>query len=149
MLHQHENCEKQDLFDQKYDAAEVKPESHRRLHSRRPEKIVKLIAADVANREPEKSTIGLHPAERTLTKNRRSLIHHVIALADKRAIPGPRRLVRMISVTTSDALAGISVRVEFDDVPIRVSDKDSRHVPERERACDLDLLGGKEGPSVG
>ena len=56
MLHQHENCEKQDLFDQKYYAPEAKPESHRRLHSRRPEKIVKLIAANVANRKPEKSS---------------------------------------------------------------------------------------------
>ena len=92
MLHQHENCEKQDLFDQKYDAPEAKPESHRRLHSRRPEKIVKLIAANVANRKPEKSTSGLHPAERTFTKNRRSLIHHVIVLADWGEMPDPRHL---------------------------------------------------------
>ena len=92
MFHQHENCEQKDLLDQENEATQTEPESHRRLNPRRPEKVVKLIAADVTDSKPEKSTIGLHSTERALAKIGGSLSDHARALAGWSEIRAPRRL---------------------------------------------------------
>ncbi len=67
VLDQYEYSKQENLLDQEDKAAQLECKGYDRLDSGRPKKIVKLVAADVADGEPSESTIRLHSTKRTLT----------------------------------------------------------------------------------